>query len=348
MLVIAALKFADITSSLGTELGENLMPDRIHVISPVTGTGNRLDLELVAPLLVESGFKVSQYGVGNRGRLTRSGQLARTLICSPLGFKLNIFMGPIFPEWFPTSAKNAWIPNPEGVSEQARKWIPKVDIVLAKTRLTERIFRGLGRPTEYIGFTSRDNYNPEVKRDYTRFFHACSSPNKGTKRLLQAWQAHPEWPELVVVISNEDKVAASLTAPNIRTIYQCLPAPEFWELQNTFAFHICCSEAEGFGHYIYEALSCGAIILVTDGPPMNEFTQFTPGLLLDCEDDRPEVGLSRRYYFKPQSLEAQMRRALALDAAEIEKISSSGRAYFLENDARFRENFPQMIHSLVN
>ena len=323
------------------------MAKSVHVISPITGAGNRLDLELVAPLLGESGFKVSQYGVVNRGRRTRYMELARTLLQSPLGFKLNIFMGPIFPEWFPLSTKNAWIPNPEGVAECTRRWIPKIDVVLAKTRLTERIFRDMGRQTQYIGFTSRDHYQPGMKRNYTRFFHACSSAYKGTRRLLEVWKAHPEWPELVVIISNEDKVAASITAPNIRTIDHQVPEAELLAMQNTIGLHICCSEAEGYGHHIHEALSCGAIVLVTDAPPMNEFAQFTPGFLLDCEDYISEVGLSQGYYFKPQSLVEQVQRVLSLDAAELERISSSGRAYFLENDRTFRKTFLEVIGSLM-
>ncbi len=323
------------------------MAKSVHVISPITGAGNRLDLELVAPLLAEGGFKVSKYGVADRGRRTRYMQLARTLLRSPLGFKLNIFMGPIFPEWFPLSMKNAWIPNPEGVADCTRQWIPKIDIVLAKTRMTERIFRDMGRPTQYIGFTSRNHYQPGMKLNYTRFLHACSSAYKGTRRLLEVWKTHPEWPELVVIISTEDKVAASITAPNIRMIDHHLPESELLAMQNTIGIHICCSEAEGYGHCIHEALSCGAVVLATDGPPMNEFAQFTPGFLLDCEDHRPATGLSHSYYFKPKSLEEQVRRVLSLDTAELERISSSGRAYFLEHDRTFRKTFPEVIGSLI-
>jgi glycosyltransferase involved in cell wall biosynthesis len=323
------------------------MPPSIHITSPITGAGNRLDLELVAPLLANNGFKVSQYGVGGRGRKARTLQLVRTLLKSPLGFKMNIFMGPIFPEWFPTSRINAWIPNPEGVALKTRDYIPRVDVVLAKTRLTERIFQEMGKPVRFIGFTSRDHYVAGVKKDYTRFFHACSSPLKGTKRLLEIWQAHPDWPELVVVISNEDHVAAKITGPNIRMIAECLPAEEFAALQNGIGFHICCSEAEGFGHYIYEALSCGAIVLATDGAPMNEFAQETPALLLEVEDNQPELGLAHRYYFKESSLAAQVQRAMSMDAAECERISTSSRAFFLENDRTFCANFPEVVRSLI-
>jgi glycosyltransferase involved in cell wall biosynthesis len=324
------------------------MTPSIHVISPISGIGNRLDLEIVSPILEQSGMAVTSYPVADRGKRARFGRIATILRRRRRRFDVNIFMGALFPEWLPMARQNVWIPNPEGFAPHLRKWLPRLDFILAKTRLTEHIFRDLGHDTKFIGFTSRDHYEPAVPRDFTRFFHACSSPYKGTKRLLEVWKAHPEWPELVIVVTNRDEVVVDFRAPNVRIISEYLPDAEYRQLQNSMGFHICCSEAEGFGHYLMEALSCGAVILATDAPPMNELVQPDRGMLLDCVGEGSEVGLTHRSFFKPESLEEQVRRVLNFDRPTLDQIGASARAFFLENDRLFRRSLPEVVRNIAD
>jgi len=321
------------------------MPASVQVISPVLGMGNRLDLELVASILEESDFDVTRYAMTDRRKVARIRRAAGTFLRRSRRFDLNIFLAPIFPECLPLARKNVWIPNPEGFTPYLRKWMPSIDLVLAKTRMTERIFRKLGLPTEYTGFTSRDHFEKQDKRDYTRFFHASSTPCKGTKRMIDVWKNHPEWPEVIIVDPNNDPYIASSGRPNIR-ISKYLEAAEFYRLQNTIGFHMCPSEAEGYGHYMMEAMSCRAVTFTTNGPPMNELVDSSRGILLDRLDETPEFGLSHRYFFKPESMEEQVTRALKLDPAALEEIGSSARAFFLENDRLFRKSFPELIRSI--
>jgi glycosyltransferase involved in cell wall biosynthesis len=314
---------------------------RIHAISPVQGTGNRLDLELVCPLLEEAGFDVIRYPVLHRNGRARLAHMARWLASFRGRVDINVFMGPLFPEWLPFAKKNVWIPNPEGFHERHRKFLPMIDLVLAKTKLTENVFRALGRPVEFVGFTSRDRLDAAVPRDYTRFLHACHSPFKGTKRLVENWKEHPEWPELVLVDHPPVPGAA-----NIHPIAGHLPEDQYLRLQNEIGFHLCCSEAEGFGHYIMEALSCGAVALATNGPPMNELVQPSRGILLDCLAETEPLGLSRRYFFKPSGLQEAVQRARDMGELALRQLGSAARAYFLENDRAFRRRFIEMMQSL--
>jgi hypothetical protein len=297
------------------------MQPAIHVISPVGGTGTSLDLELIVPLLKQNGFNVTSYPLADGGKVARSGRLASTFLLRPHRFDVNIFMGPILPELLPMAHKNVWIPNAEGFSQNLHKWLSRIDLVLAKTRMTERIFHSLGCRIEFMSFTGQDRLDTRVARDHTKFYHACRSPFKGTKCLLETWKAHPEWPEIVVVSSNDGAIAASFEAPNIRIIAQHLPPAEYIHLQNSIGFHICCSEAESYGHTIMEAMSCGAVTLTANG--------------------------SHRYIFKAESLEEQIERAMKLEMAAVGQIGSSARACFLENDQLFRRHFPAVIRSLL-
>src|ERR1700677_1274761 len=151
------------------------MPRSIHVISPVAGFGNGLDLELVSMLLEQNGYEVTRYPVRQRGRKARYSHVAKRLFSFRGRFDVNIFLAPIFPEWLPMARKNILIPNAEGFAGHLHKYLPRIDLVLAKTRLTKQVFTKLGCRTEFTSFTSEDHFDEATPRDPTRFFHACSS-----------------------------------------------------------------------------------------------------------------------------------------------------------------------------
>lgn len=325
------------------------MPGSIHVVSPVAGFGNRLDLELVAKLLEENGFDVTRYGITDRTKLGRGRKIAERLLKFKGRFDVNIFLAPLFPEWLPMARKNLLVPNVEGFPDHLRKWLPKIDLVLAKTRLTERAFGEIGCKTEFTSFTSPDHLDESVPRERMKFFHSCSSQFKGTKSLLETWRKHLEWPELIAVINNHDAVARDFEmAPNIRAIRERLPFEELKRLQNMCVFHICCSEAEGFGHYIMEALSCGAIPFTTNAPAMNELIDPSRGLLVDAKDETRPMGLTKAYFFRPESLEQQVERAVALTDAEIAQMGRAGREFYVQNDQFFRRQFIEMVQAMVD
>ena len=323
------------------------MSASIHVISPVAGFGNRLDLDLVAGLLEKTGFRVTRTPVLNRTKAARVRRIGEALLKNLGRFDLNIFLAPIFPEWLPLARKNILIPNAEGFAGHMLKHLPRVDLVLAKTRLTEKIFSELGCKTEYTAFVSKDQLDEQVPRDYTRFFHACSSQYKGTKRVLDVWIRHPEWPELVTVINHNETVPAEIKAPNIRALRTPISDAELKRLQNSYAFHLCPSEAEGFGHYIMESMSCRAVVFTTDGPPMNELIDSSRGVLLDCLDERPPLNLSHRYFLKAESLEQQVERAIKMDRATIDRIGAAARDHFHKTNQTFLDRFPELVHSLT-
>jgi len=205
----------------------------------------------------------------------------------------------------------------------------------------------MGCRSEFIGFFSKDHLDEQVPRDYTRFFHACSSQFKGTKRLLETWQKHPEWPELVAVINNNPTVPDDMGGPNIRAIRQPMSDEEIKHLQNSYAFHLCTSEAEGFGHYLMESMSCRALVFTTNGPPMTELVDSSRGVLLDRLDGTKPLGLSHSYFFTPESLEREVERAMKMDRATIDQIGARAREFFLQSNETFLATFPEVIRSLA-
>jgi hypothetical protein len=320
------------------------MSRSIHVTTP-GGIGNQIDMDLVSPLLRQDGYRVTEYRVMNRRRPALYSKVLKHVLSLRGRFDINLFMGPLFPEWLPFAPKNIWIPNPEGFHEHHRRYFPFIHHVLAKTRLTERVFRDLGLPTTYVGFTSRDKLDPEVPRDATRFFHSRSSVHKGTIRLLETWKAHPEWPELVAVISDQE-VLPDFKADNVRIIRRFVTEAEMKRLQNESTFHICCSEAEGFGHYIMEPFSCGAVVFTSDGAPMNELVDPSRGILVDCLPATPPLGLSHRYFFRAESLAREIERVLAFSEETRRQMGDAARAFYLQKDREFRKLFVETMRQL--
>ena len=99
-------------------------------------------------------------------------------------------------------------------------------------------------------------------------------------RSLKHGLTNPQFPKLFVI--NNRKMGIDAKRGNIDFIHDFLPKSKLQALQNQCGFHICPSETEGFGHYIMEALSCSAVVVTTNAPPMNEFI-LTVGAWLDIK-----------------------------------------------------------------
>src|SRR5690606_2071978 len=121
------------------------------------------------------------------------------------------------------------------------------------------------------------------------------SPVKGTEAVLEAWRRHPEWPGLVVVQTSRHARAGTVPAGNIDHRVGRMPNDELRWLQNACRFHLSPSEAEGFGHCLVEGMSVGAVILTTDGEPMNELVRPGRGLLIEPARVGT-LGLARRHF----------------------------------------------------
>ena len=249
---------------------------------------------------------------------------------------VQVFVERIYPDCMPLARSNLLIPNPEWTPPEARPFLSRFARVLCKTRHAVGIFEALGCPTRYVGFTSEDRHDPAIARERCFFHLAGRSGAKGTQPLLEAWRRHPEWPTLTVVQSAKTAAPGPLAA-NIEHIVEHVDDDALRRMQNRHLFHICPSEAEGFGHYIMEALSVGAIVLTTDGAPMNELVTRERGLLI-----RPSrtarLNLSPQFFVDAAAIESAVENALAMDAASCAALSDAARRHFLNSDRSFRAN----------
>jgi hypothetical protein len=157
--------------------------------------------------------------------------------------------------WYKTRLERPghwWSPNLEFTSEVQ---FPNVTLIIAKTALAlERLLEYRPRAPKHFwiyhsGHTSPDLQLPAVNPDYTQFIIISgSSPYKNTRKIIEAWLRHPEWPKLTVVTSISEQGAGTANATNIHFIGKRVTVHDLARHANAAGIHLCLSLLEGFGH----------------------------------------------------------------------------------------------------
>jgi glycosyltransferase involved in cell wall biosynthesis len=276
----------------------------------------------------------------------RIGALALRSIGRPR-FDLNLFLEQVCPRWHGFARRNLLVPNQEWFEPEWIPQLPRFDLLLCKTRDAERRFAALGAKVRYVGFSSRDQRIPGVTATGTGALHVAGrNRQKGTEAVIRVWQRHPEWPRLTVV-QRRQRPEHSLwhpELPNVTYHSGYLPDETIRELQNTHWLHLGPSQAEGFGHSLAESMSCGAVVVTTDAPPMNELVQPGRGLLVPARELHPQ-GVGMLYQVDEDALEAIVQRALALSESERRLLGQNARAWFEANEAGFGKTFADAVMS---
>ena len=323
----------------GPGVGSDHMPalnaSNIRVISRDNGVGLSRDLHLIASVLRDAGAAVETVGfggaqLGNRAR--ELGLWARRIARGRIDTQL--FVERVYQRCLPLARHNLLMPNPEWFLPKWTPTLSRFERVLCKTRHAEAIFAALGCQTVFTGFTSEDRLDPAVPRERAFFHLAGRSTAKGTETVLATWRRHPEWPRLTVV--QHPKLARpGPPAANIDHCVEYLDDMRLRRLQNAHRFHLCPSEAEGFGHYLVEALGIGAVVLATDAAPMNELVTPQRGVLIPYARSRRE-GLVEHALVDEAGIEQAVSQALAMDDQECDRIGARAREFFVQNDRAFR------------
>jgi glycosyltransferase involved in cell wall biosynthesis len=118
-------------------------------------------------------------------------------------------------------------------------------------------------------------------------------------------------------------------------------------LQNRSGVHVCPSEAEGWGHYLVEGMSAGAVVITTDAPPMNEIVQPEHGVLCDYSTSTP-MHFGTKYFVSPEALEAAVRSTLERDPADLQAMGRLARACYLDNHRAFVARLTTAVAELVS
>lgn len=261
---------------------------------------------------------------------------------TPEEVDINIFIEKIHTNCLSSASRNWFIPNPEWYIQDVQL-LKSVDLFLCRTRESERIFKDLKKKTFFLGFTSIDQLDESIEKDYQSCAHlAGASWQKGTLPLLEAWWRHPEFPHLTIArFEHRRRVPA-----NVSWINQWLPENDFKILQNKCGIHLCLSESEGYGHYIMEAMSVGAVVIATDAPPMNEFITDERCLVPFSAWRLQHLGTN--YFVNADDVEDKLKQVLSLPCEELEEIGRKNRKFYLEKRKEFKQNIKNLLEKYSN
>ncbi len=236
--------------------------------------------------------------------------------------------------WLRKADRHILIPNQERFPKRLIARLERMDEIWCKSRHAEAVFSQLHRKVIYVGFTSKDRILSGAEPDYGTFFHlAGKSTMKNTSLLLELWRCHPEWPRLTVV--QHPSNAPKQVPGNVNLIGRYLNDDELRRLQNCHGIHLCPSLSEGWGHYIAEALSCRALVVTTDAPPMNELVSADRGVLVPYSSSEPRH-LGTVYRARPGDLEAVIEDLLVMPGEVKRHLGEAARAWFEENSRNFK------------
>jgi len=328
---------------------------RLRLIGKSNGVGLSRDLALLGAALAASGCEVTPYPCERRDRKRRRSPLTRVAMrvsrwrgrAPRARYDVNVMLEHIWPQFVQQARCNVLVPNPEWTDRRDLAMLGIADRVWAKTDDAAQLFAARGCRVQRIGFDSEDRCEPHVPR-LPQFLHlAGRSPLKGTQRLLAVWQRHPEWPRLTLLQdSAHGHGQRSPAAANIVHQHGFAGDQELRQLQNAHRFHLCLSEAEGWGHYIAEAMSVGAIAFTTDAAPMNELVSNERGVLVAAHLGERH-NLARIARFDEAALEAAIARALALDTTQLDATGAAARRWFLDNKHGFAARIRGAVEDLA-
>ncbi|HEY8539343.1 MAG TPA: hypothetical protein VIL28_10795, partial [Steroidobacteraceae bacterium] len=103
--------------------------------------------------------------------------------------------------------------------------------------------------------------------------------------------------------------------------------------------------AEGWGHYIVEAMSVGAVTITTAAPPMNELVSEERGILVAARPAAPQC-LSATHHVDEAALEAAIERTFEMSDEECASVGERARSWFLQNKRGFPERLRAALHAL--
>ena len=92
-------------------------------------------------------------------------------------------------------------------------------------------------------------------------------------------------------------------------------------------------------------MSCKAVVVTTDGPPMNEIISPKRGVLVPWSKQEPRhLGID--WHIDPDKLEHNINKLLLMPVAKKQLYGQKAREWFDANDLKFSKCLPETISQL--
>lgn len=306
---------------------------RFNIISRnlKNGAGKEVDIFILKSRLEKLGHEVLLVDYEKPGKVS--------------SVDINIFLAQYRPSMFSKAKLNWFLPNAEFCTASPAD-LKSFDLILCKTEESLRIFQEISKKTYFLGFTSTDHNQPEISKDFSKYVHVGGkSMMKGTDEVLKTWKMNPDLPHLTLIKHKYLNDAKKI--PNhVKLITKRVSNASLLSLQNGCGVHLCPSKTEGFGHYIMEAMSTGAVVVTTNAPPMNEFIQ-DPRCLVQYGHSETQR-YATLYTIDEQALMSTVKALQGLSKDEMQRIGQYNREEFLRRQAEFEINFETLMRKTLN
>ncbi len=301
------------------------MPLRAAILTLQVDIGLAIDAEILRSVLTRIGWSAKIFDVREKPPADFAGD------CS---FFLERFNA----RW--AGRFNVFVPNPEFILPKEVATFRRFEWIACKTQHTLQLMKVVAPDRAgYIGWTCPDRFRKPQERYDDECLHIAGHSNqKGTEALLAAWAVCPHFPMLHVVDWRKN-VKPPPKRRNIHPIGKRISDLALAKLMNRCGIHICPSIAEGFGHTLHEAMSCGAVLMTTDAPPMNE--QGKDCSILIPPAKQTPLGITTANYVKPSAIAAAVEKVLAMSDSQRRQLGRRARTRWEQN----RKNFLQAIEN---
>ena len=263
----------------------------------------------------------------------------------PKPASVGIHLESIFYEKLFLAEQHILIPNQEWFEVSHIPLLIYMRAVWVKSLFAQEIFAQYKPPVQYISFFSivaEFDAKTIKRRDYF-FSRTGMSRYRDAHNLINVWAHHPEWPPLKIVI--DPSVRPAVKPDNVEFLDIFPRHEDFVSFASGSLFHIYATETEGFGHSILEAMGYGALVMVTDAPPMNEIANENCALMLTAEYSG-QKSIAPRFAVKPSALEQAVEKALMMSDEEIAAITTAAQQRVLDFKQAFYAHLEKAISNL--
>ncbi len=249
-----------------------------------------------------------------------------------------------------------FIPHPEIIVEGTLPLLNYVDHIWHKTKLSVEAFKDHASQAAHF-FTGFTSIEPDITvQNYGRFAHfRGKASNRHSTQILNVWRNNPHYPELRYHFYQElngsweepFEFKEWLACRNISVMAGKIDKSFYNQQLGQCGIHLCLSGVEGFGHYINEARAMGAVVVVIDAPPMNEFIDINSGILIPSSD-RQEMGLVHRHLVSERSIKLTIDKIIELPQTHLKELGEAARKRYLTEGQLFRERMALLLDLLRN
>ncbi len=259
---------------------------------------------------------------------------------------LTIHLENIAPDALLKGGKHVLIPNQEWFKTSSSNLLQYMDVVWCKSEIAKMIFTEFEVKTRLIKFVtslSNDQHLRNAPKQNAFLSRIGNSALRGLEQLVACWGKHPEWPSLHIVIPKKRQIHPC--PANVVYVDEFPDAKDYMSFAASFKFQIFTTQAEGFGHSIFEAINLGAVVLVTDAPPMNEWLGDRQAILIGARYNG-QHRLSPLFLVTESQLISSVEAALALENDQISNYQDQGYRLLQEMAGDFSERLKAAIKDL--